>query len=208
MSASTDQHTLTPSHPAYPPALRHWLGADAPPTLTARGNLAILQQPALALFSSSQCPAALILRAHDLADQLRQQGRTVISGFHSPVERECLTTLLRGTQPLILCPARSIEHWRIPLAYRQPLQDGRLLLLSPFSATQRRMTEETALTRNLVVAALAETVLVVHAAPGSKTEAFCRELVRWGKPVCTFDSLHNANLVEMGAGVLRDMLVL
>jgi predicted Rossmann fold nucleotide-binding protein DprA/Smf involved in DNA uptake len=207
MSASSDQHSLTPEHPAYPPALRHWLGADAPPTLTARGNLAILEQPALALFSSSQCPAALILRAHDLAEQLRQQGRTVISGFHSPVERECLTTLLRGTQPLILCPARSIEHWRIPSEYRQPLQDGRLLLLSPFSATQRRMTEETALTRNLVVAALAETVLVVHAAPGSKTEAFCRELVRWGKPLRTFDSPHNANLVEMGAGVLRDMVV-
>jgi predicted Rossmann fold nucleotide-binding protein DprA/Smf involved in DNA uptake len=87
------------------------------------------------------------------------------------------------------------------------LQDGRLLLLSPFSATQRRMTEETALTRNLVVAALAETVLVVHAAPGSKTEAFCRELVRWGKPLRTFDSPHNANLVEMGAGVLRDIVV-
>jgi predicted Rossmann fold nucleotide-binding protein DprA/Smf involved in DNA uptake len=58
------------------------------------------------------------------------------------------------------------------------------------------------LTRNLVVAALAETVLVVHAAPGSKTEAFCRELVRWGKPLRTFDSPHNANLVEMGAGVV------
>ena len=57
-----------------------------------------------------------------------------------------------------------------------------MLLLSPFSATQRRMTEETALTRNLVVAALAETVLVVHATPGNKTEAFCRELARWGKP--------------------------
>ncbi len=204
---STDQHNLTPEHPAYPPALQRRLGDHAPPTLTARGNLAILQQPALALFSSSQCPAALILRAHDLADQLRQQGRTVISGFHSPVERECLTTLLRGTQPLILCPARSIERWRIPLEYREPLQEGRLLLLSPFSPTQRRVTEETALTRNLVAAALAETVLIIHAAPGSKTEAFCRELVRWGKPLRTFDSPHNANLVEMGAEVPGDMIV-
>jgi hypothetical protein len=41
-------------------------------------------------------------------------------------------------------------------------------------------------------------VLVVHAAPGSKTEAFCRELVRWGKPLRTFASEHNANLVGMG----------
>jgi hypothetical protein len=35
---STDQHNLTPEHPAYPPALRHWLGADAPPTLGERGR--------------------------------------------------------------------------------------------------------------------------------------------------------------------------
>jgi predicted Rossmann fold nucleotide-binding protein DprA/Smf involved in DNA uptake len=198
MHSTPEPQTIQQHDAEYPPALQRWLGEHAPPTLTTRGNLAILQQPALALFSSSQCPAALILRAHDLAEQLWQQGRTVISGFHSPVERECLTTLLRGTQPLILCPARSLENWRIPPEYRQPLEDGRMLLLSPFSPTQRRVTGETALTRNLVAAALAETVLVIHAAPGSKTEAFCRELLRWGKPLRTFASEHNANLVEMG----------
>jgi hypothetical protein len=31
--------------------------------------------------------------------------------------------------------------------------------------------------------------------------------VRWGKPLRTFDSPHNANLVEMGARMLRDMVV-
>ncbi|NJP05579.1 MAG: hypothetical protein HC837_08145 [Chloroflexaceae bacterium] len=196
---STDQHTLTREHPGYPPALSHWLGEQAPPEITTQGNLALLEQPALALFGSSQCPAALILRAHDLAQQLQRAGRTVIGGFHSPVERECLTMLLRGTQPLIFCPARTIVNWRIPLEYRQPLQAGRLLLLSPFSPTQRRVTEEMALTRNLVVGALAETVIVLYAAPGSKTEAFCRELRRWGKTLHTFAHEHNANLIAMGA---------
>jgi predicted Rossmann fold nucleotide-binding protein DprA/Smf involved in DNA uptake len=203
MNASADTHTLTLEHPAYPQGLRCWLGNHAPPALTLRGKLDIVRQPAVALFSSGTCPAALARHARGLADQLRQQGVTVISGFHSPVERACLTTLLEGTQPLIVCPARSIIHWRIPLQYRQPLQEERLLLLSPFSETQHRVTEETALTRNLVAAALAETVLVVHAAPGSKTGAFCRELLRWGKALRTFDSAHNANLIEMGAGVLR-----
>jgi len=198
MRITSEPQTIHPHDDTYPTTLQRWLGAHAPPTLTARGNLAILQQPALALFCSSQCPAALIMRAHDLAEHLRQQGQTVISGFHSPVERECLTTLLRGTQPLILCPARSLENWRITPEYRQPLEDDRLLLLSPFSPTQRRVTGETALTRNLVAAALAETVLIIHAAPGSKTEAFCRELLRWGKSLRTFASEHNANLVGMG----------
>jgi len=33
----------------------------------------------------------------------------VISGFHTPAEKECLRILLRGAQPIIICPARSIE---------------------------------------------------------------------------------------------------
>lgn len=47
---------------------------------------------------------------------------------------------------------------------------------------------------------LAKTVLVVHTALGSKAEPFYRELVGWGKLLRTFDSPHNANLVEMGRG--------
>lgn len=35
------------------------------------------------------------------------------------------------------------------------------------------------------------------AAPGGKTEAFCREILAWGKPLYTFAA--NENLVEMGA---------
>jgi HEPN domain-containing protein len=37
-----------------------------------------------------------------------KRGVTVVGGFHAPMERECLTILLRGAQPVILCPARNI----------------------------------------------------------------------------------------------------
>jgi len=61
-----------------------------------------------ALFCSRKYPGNLILKAYDLARSLRDAGTTVISGFHTPVEKECLRILLRGAQPLIICPARSI----------------------------------------------------------------------------------------------------
>ena len=49
------------------------------------------------------------------------------------------------------------------------------------------------------MADLAHRVFIAHAAPGSKTEAFARNLAATGKPLVTLDSPANGNLVEMGA---------
>jgi hypothetical protein len=59
-----------------------------------------------ALFCSARCPGRAILAAHDQAALWRDEGRCVVGGFHSPVEEECLRILLRGRQPVIVCPAR------------------------------------------------------------------------------------------------------
>ena len=114
---------------------------------------------------------------------------TVISGFHSPMECECLTILLRGAQPVIVCPARSINNMRINKEYKKPLKNGRLLFLSPFDENQQRISAKRSHYRNLFVAALSAAVFVVaHAGPASKTESFCKEIISWQKPVYTFDS--------------------
>ena len=117
------------------------------------------------------------------------------------MERECLRLLLRGAQPVVVCPARSIDNMRIPRNWRPALDGGRLLVLSPFPATARRPTVELAAQRNDLVADLAQRVFIANAAPGSKTEAFAHKLADTGKPLLTLDSLSNANLVEMGADV-------
>ena len=124
---------------------------------------------------------------------------TVISGFHSPMEHECLTILLRGTQPVIICPAKSINNMRINKEYKKPLKDGRLLFLSPFDENQRRISAKRSHYRNLFVAAMSAAVFVAHAGPASKTESFCKEIISWQKPIYTFESDYNKNLVEMGA---------
>ena len=117
------------------------------------------------------------------------------------MERECLRLLLRGAQPVVVCPARSIDNMRSPRNWRPALDGGRLLVLSPFPATARRPTVELAAQRNDLVADLAQRVFIANAAPGSKTEAFAHKLADTGKPLLTLDSLSNANLVEMGADV-------
>lgn len=171
----------------------------SPKNLQALGDLGIAGGKKLALFCSKKCPGTLIIRTHDLAHTLRDAGLTVIGGFHSPVEKECLNVMLKGKQPLIICPARSLESMRVPSAWRGPIQQGRLLLLSPFEKKYRRATADLAQKRNEFVAALADAVFIAYAAPGSKTEGFCLKVVGWGKPVLTFASPENFPLIAMGA---------
>lgn len=195
--------SLTPATLTYPAQLAAYLGDQAPQSLTALGNLNLLQHHTLALFCSVKCPGSLILQSYDLAQNLRQADVAVISSFHSPIEKEYLTILLRGQQPLIVCPARGLAGMRLSAEWKEPLQQGRLLFLSSFSATQRRPTAKTAHYRNRLVAALADHIFITYAAPGGKTEKLCREFISWQKPVCTFKSEVNANLIELGAVPVR-----
>ena len=182
----------------YAAALRACLGSAAPAALTALGDLALLDSRPLALFCSARCPGSLIVQASDLAHALADRGAAVIGGFHTPVERACLEILLAGAGPLIVCPARGMVK-TIPAELRQPLAAGRLLLLSPFAESARRVTAELAAARNRFVAALADRVLFIHAAPGGRTETLAREVIGWGKPVYTLAHPDNRNLVDLGA---------
>ena len=175
------------------------IDVSLPGGTTYRGNLYLLREQLTALFCSNRCPGDLILKTYDLARAMRDAGVPVIGGFQTPMEKECLRLLLRGSQPVVVCPARGIEKMRIPHDWRIALDQERLLILSPFSKAHRRPTASIAAQRNDLVAQLAHRVLIVHAAPGSKTEAFARTLVDAGKPLLTLDSPANANLLALGA---------
>jgi predicted Rossmann fold nucleotide-binding protein DprA/Smf involved in DNA uptake len=172
---------------------QHWAGQ-----LWAIGNSRELSTSKTGLLCSSQCPASLIVAMHDLALSWGMIAKAVLSGFHSPVEKECLRVLLRGKGQVIICPARGIGGMRIPVTWRGPLEDGRLLILSPFEAKHRRLTVKFAQRRNEFVAALADEVFVIHASPGGKLEALAKEIVTSDKPCYTFESEHNKNLLGFG----------
>lgn len=165
----------------YPPKLRERLGDDAPSQLSALGNLDLLTLPKTALFCSVRSPGHVILRTYDQAARWRDAGRCVVSGFHSPVEKECLRILLRGSQPIIICPARTLPQ-RVPAEWRQPLAAGRLLVLSGFRGGEKRVTTELAIRRNEFVAALADEVCIAHITPGGQAERLTRRLTAWRVP--------------------------
>ncbi len=189
---------LKPDQPEYGD-LRQYGDRHALPVVSAIGNLAILQTPKLAFFCSAQCPGALILKTYDLAQTLRDAEVTVISGFHAPMEQECFGLLLRGHQPIVHCPARSLEGRRISKPHQAAIVSDRLLLLSPFPTAAKRATAAIALERNRFVAAIADAVFIAFAAPGSKTEAIAKQVCASKRSLLTFESADTQNLLNLGA---------
>jgi predicted Rossmann fold nucleotide-binding protein DprA/Smf involved in DNA uptake len=105
---------LTRADPGYPGKLEVWL-PEPPAQLSCLGDAAILDgrgAETIALFCSASCPGTIISKTYDLAQALRRRGSLVVSGFHSPMEQECLRILLQSPNPVIVCMARGIARSR------------------------------------------------------------------------------------------------
>lgn len=197
---------ITQTDPNYPKKLKDILKTEAPETIWARGNMDLL--PGIdstfngnlwALFCSKKCPGELILKTHDLAQTFKERGIPTIGGYHSPIEQECLRVLLRGIQPILLCPARSIENMRMRSTWKDAFAKERLLILSPFESRYDRQTVALANRRNAFVAVLADKIYIAHAAEDSKTLKFAEEMIASGKSVFTFETSANEALFQLGA---------
>jgi len=191
--------TIHRDSPEFPNRVRLALGAETPDSLALFGNADLLELPYIALFSSLWTPPELVLRAIHLARCLRAASLPIAGGFQAPLERELLHLLLRGEQPITICPARGIEGMRLPAPWRPALRAERLLVLSPFPPHRRRPTLGLAGVRNRLVAGLADRIFVVHARPGSRAFRVAAAGLAWGKPVYCFDHIRNSDLILLGA---------
>lgn len=167
----------------------------------ALGDVLLLTCDRLALICSQTCSGDAILRTYDFACLVRGSGTAIVSGFHSPIERDCLPILLRGPDPIIICQAHRLSTTGLPVDWQKAIDAGRLLLLSPFIAKQKRVTAELAAERNRFVAAISDEVLIPYAAPGGKTEALALHLLASGERVYTFSD-RPGPLLDHGAKVV------
>lgn len=163
------------------------------------GLLSLLASQKVGFFCSSQCPGSIVLKTFDAITKMRDEGEVLMGGFHSVMEWECLRILLRGRQPLIWVPARSIVGMRLKPELQPAFKEGRLLILSPFAPTpaNTRVTAALAQQRNRFVGALADRIFVPHAAPGSRTLALCGELHQAGKKIITVQDSRNGPLESL-----------
>jgi predicted Rossmann fold nucleotide-binding protein DprA/Smf involved in DNA uptake len=129
------------------------------------GNARLVDERLNAILCSRACPGTKIIEALDLAQQWRVENRSVISGFHTAVEKECLRIFLRGPQHTVICPARGLDPFKLPGDWRTKYDRGELLIVSRFDSSSRP-TKETAEIRNRLVVELATHCTIIYATPG------------------------------------------
>ena len=119
------------------------------------GNAALMERTRVAFLSSRRVVPAAVMRCYDWATGMRGGGSAgrlappcVVGGFQSALERDVLKLLLSdGGPPIVMVLARGM--WRsVPMEYREAINAGRMLVVSPFSQGVVRVSKETAEKRN------------------------------------------------------------
>ena len=134
------------------------------------GNRDILKVHKTAFLCSRKCPADIIVKSYDWAIEQRKKGNCVISCFHSRIEKDVFQILLKGKQPMIMALARGMKkRWKPEI--KTAVEQNRLLIISPFDESVKRITSERADIRNRLMLALADEIRIAHSVKGGSLEA-------------------------------------
>lgn len=137
------------------------------------GNMRLLELHKVAFLCSRNYPQCVAEKARRWADEQREIGACVISGYHSPIEKEVLGILLQGTQPVVIALAKGLL--KLDPEWGAHVEAGRLLIITRYADSVSHACEEKCFQRNRMMVELAQEVVIAHAAPGGKLETLCRE---------------------------------
>ena len=119
------------------------------------GNEDLLDRYLVAFFASREYSEEVAQRAVLWAESICQTDKVVISGFHSPLEKEILNYFLERQHPVIIALGRAL-YKRIPDHLKSHFDEGRVLFVS--FRDYSRHSWNSAHIRNWSVAKLAEEV--------------------------------------------------
>lgn len=137
------------------------------PAFHFRGPIAMLQNPATAFLCSTRCPGDKVLEAYEWARRQCDTGGTVISGFHTPVEKDVLAILARRGANIILATARDLPK-TVAKELKPAWEEKRLMILSPFGYGKvTRPSRDSCSLRNRFVLGSVSEKHIPHVANGS-----------------------------------------
>lgn len=142
--------------------------------IASLGNMDFLKLSKTAFLCSRKVPASAVLKCYDWAIEQREKEICVVSGFHSQIEKDVLRYLLKGKQPIILALARGLKD-KLEPDIEAPLEKGRLLIITPFEKSVKRVTSQTALIRNKLMIDIADQVTIGYANPRGKLNKLLNE---------------------------------
>ena len=191
----------------YPMRMRRALGLDSPGILWAKGDLSLLEKPAIALVGSRELMQNNRDFAAEAGRQAALQGFVLISGNARGADRTAQESCLRAGGQVISVVADELA--------KQPAGEG-ILYLSEDSY-DLEFTAQRAISRNRVIHTMADRVFVAQC--GLKTGGTWDGTVKnlrfgWSKVFCFDDGSESMKLLEeMGAELternkLRELAIL
>ena len=119
------------------------------------GNKDLLDRELVAFFASRKATPHDAQLAREWAESICQTNKVVISGFHSPLEKEILNYLLEHHHPVIFALGRAL-YKKVPPHLQAAFDEGNLLFVSFRGYT--RHSWNSALQRNWGAAGLANEI--------------------------------------------------
>ena len=177
----------------YPMTVHSRLGDDAPGCIWAKGDLSLLQQPAIALVGSREIDGDGLIFAREVGRQAAQQGFVLVSGNARGADKAAQQSCLQAGGQVICVVADELERHRPQQNMLYMSEDSYDL---PFSSQR-------ALSRNRVIHCMGLRTFVARASyqRGGTWDGTVKNLRhRWSPVYCFRDgSPATELLIQMGA---------
>jgi DNA processing protein len=170
---------LVLGHGLYPASLANL--DDAPPLLTAKGNLSLLDRPMVAIVGARNASAAACRFARGLAHDLGEEGITVVSGLARGIDSAAHDGSLESGTIAIIAGGIDIAYPPENKARQADIAARGLLIAEMPPGTEPRARHFPY--RNRIIAGLAAGTVVVEAAPQSGSLITARLAAEAGREV-------------------------
>jgi len=144
----------------YPRRLKAKLKEDAPPLLYGCGDIALLEKGGLAVVGSRHVDDELVGFTENLGRLSAEANRNIVSGGAKGIDRAAMHGALMAGGDVAGVMADSLERAALARDNREPLMEGRLVLISPYDPAAGFNVGH-AMQRNKLIYALADAALVV-----------------------------------------------
>lgn len=153
--------TVTRADPDYPRRFRKRLRRNAPPVLHGCGDSAGLGLGGLAVVGSRRVNDDLIRYTEDVGRLAARSEVAIVSGGARGVDQAAMRGAVEAGGRSVGVLANGLERAALNRENREPLMDGRLVLVSPYDPSTRFLVGH-AMQRNKHIYALADAALVVN----------------------------------------------
>lgn len=147
---------------AYPKLLRVALKGRTPPLLYCRGNIDLMNVPAVGFCGSRKASEKGIETARDCAEQLAEAKFAVVSGYAAGVDITTHVAALKTGGTTIIVLPEGILRFRVKHEIKDVWDWNRVLVISHFDA-RLPWSVQNAMARNSVICGLSQAMILIEA---------------------------------------------